>query len=154
MSVALDAATLSSEHAAVRATALTPQSETVYEYFKAGTEPIAYSEYWQVPEPPTDLVATLIDDTVTLTFTPPSRYMRYRVYRVDESGFTILLRTVENAGFAVTIEDDVHAQSGELSYGREYRVIREDEDGAPLEGKRSELRRVQVLRFELFCPKS
>lgn len=154
VSVALDAATLSSEHAAVRATALTPQSEIVYEYFKAGTEPIAYSEYWQVPEPPTDLVATLIDDTVTLTFTPPSRYMRYRVYRVDESGFTILLRTVENAGFAVTIEDDVHAQSGELSY---YVVPVHPallKDGAPLEGKRSELRRVQVLRFELFCPKS
>ncbi len=144
ISVPLDKTTLKREHAAVLATGLTPRNETVYEYFVKGTEPKTYSEYWQVPEPPTDLCAVLSNDTVTLTFTPPSRCMQYRVYRVDASGFAILLKTVENTGFPVTLEDDVSALNGSLGY---YVVPVHPvlQNGEPFAGRASETRWIAVI---------
>ena len=152
VTVALDRTTLNREHAAVRATSLTPQSETVWEYFVKGTEPTDYSEYWQVPEPPSDLCVTLSNDTATITFTPPSRHMLYRVYRVDASGFAILLKTVENAGFAVTIEDPVGSLNGQIGYCVVPVHPALTKNGAALEGRPSETRWISVLHSGMFLP--
>lgn len=116
VSVALDRTTLENEHTAVLAGSLTPFDKTVSEYFVRGTEPKTVTEYWQIPEPPTDLTVTLIDDAAEIAFTPPSRYMAYRLYREDESGFVILLTTVENAAFPVRFTDPVDQLNGRYSY--------------------------------------
>ncbi len=147
ISVPLDKTTLKSEHDTVLATSLTPQSETVSEYFVKGTEPKTYSAYWQVPEPPTDLTATVSGDTVTLTFTPPSRHMQYRIYRVDASGFAILLKTVGNTAFAITVEDDVSALNGSCGYYvvPVHPTLR---NGEPFAGNASETRWISVLHAD------
>ena len=141
---ALDKTTLLREHAAVLATSLTPQSETVFEYFVKGSEPENYSSYWQVPEAPTDLSVSLSDDTVTLTFTPLSAKMQYRVYRVDETGFAILLQTIEHTVFSVTLKDDVSALNGLTGYFV-VPVHPSLLDGEPFAGRASETRWVSVL---------
>ena len=150
--VRLDKTTLNNEHAAVRATSLTPKDAVVSEYFVKGTEPVVYSEYWQVPEPPSDLCVTLANDAAEITFTPPSRYMRYRVYRVDASGFGILLATVENASFPVTLYDPVGALNGSFGY---YVVPVHPvlcKNGENLEGRPSETRWISVVHPSLFFP--
>ena len=114
--VSLDAATLRNEHVAVLAGSLTPDDQKTEEYFVRGTEPKTVTEYWQIPDPPTDLCVTLSDDSVEIAFAPPSRYMRYRLYRKDASGFTILLTTFENAAYTVRYTDSVADMSGLLSY--------------------------------------
>lgn len=116
VSVALDETTLKNEHIAVLAGSLTPEDATVSEYFLRGTEPKDVTEYWQIPEPPTDLAVTLAGDTAEITFTPPSRYMSYRIYREDESGFAILLTTAENVSYPVRISDPVDRLNGRYTY--------------------------------------
>ncbi len=116
VSVPLDEVTLKNEHLAVLAGTLTPQDQTVSEYFVRGTEPKAVTEYWQIPEPPTDLIVTLVDDVAEIKFTPPSRYMSYRLYREDESGFAILLTTVENAAYPVHFSDPTDKLNGTYGY--------------------------------------
>lgn len=152
ISVALDRHTLNVEHSAVLATALTPAEETVSECFVRGTEPTVYSAYWQLPEPPSDLFVIQSGDAVEITFTPPSRYMQYRVYRVDAEGFQILLTTVENANFPVKITDSADALFGTCGY---YVVPVHPAiliDGAPLAGSPSETRTVSIVRTDLFFP--
>ena len=152
VSVALDAATLKNEHVPVLAGSLTPEDQTVSEYFVRGTEPKAVTEYWQIPDPPTDLTVTLIDDTAEISFTPPSRYMRYRLYREDASGFAILLTTVENAAYPVRFTDATEQLNGTYSY---YVVPVHPAllvDGTPLCGRMSGKRRIFVQHAIPFSP--
>jgi 1A family penicillin-binding protein len=152
VSVALDAATLKNEHIAVLAGSLTPDEATVSEYFVRGTEPKSVTEYWQIPEPPTDLNVTLSLDTAEITFTPPSRYMSYRLYREDESGFAILLTTVENAAYSVRLTDPVDRLNGTYSY---YVVPVHPAlvaDGMPLCGRASAKRQIFVQHAIPFLP--
>ena len=114
--VALDAVTLKNEHIALRAGSLTPPEQTVSEYFLRGTEPKAYSDYWQIPEPPTDLMVTLSDDVAEITFTPPSRYMTYRLYREDSSGFSMMLTVFENVAYPVSYSDHLDRLNGDFTY--------------------------------------
>ncbi len=114
--VQLDAVTLKNEHIAVRAGSLTPIDQTVSEYFLRGTEPMAVSEYWQLPDPPTDLSVFLSDDVAEITFTPPSRYLSYRLYREDASGFSVLLTTFEGAAYPVSFSDPVDRLNGDFAY--------------------------------------
>jgi 1A family penicillin-binding protein len=116
ISVSLDAATLKNEHIAVLANGLTPGNMTVDEYFVRGTEPTDITQYWQIPEPPTDLTVLLSNDVAEISFTPPSRYMRYRLYREDASGFSVLLKTFEDAVYPIRYEDSVEALNGEYAY--------------------------------------
>ncbi len=116
VSVPLDETTLKNEHVAVMASGLTPVDRIVYEYFVRGTEPRSVSELWQVPEPPSDLMVTLSGDVAEITFTPPSRYMSYRLYREDPDGFSILLAVFENAAYPVRFSDPIDHLNGELSY--------------------------------------
>ncbi len=150
--IALDAATLKNEHIAVRASSLTPKEQTVSEYFLRGTEPTDVSEYWQLPEPPSDLTVTLSNDIAEISFTPPSRCMTYRLYREDPSGFTILLATFENAAYRIVYSDSVDAQSGDLAY---YVIPVHPSltiDGQPVTGRPSEKRWISVLRPIAFSP--
>ncbi len=152
VSVALDAVTLQNEHVAVLAGSLTPKEASVSEYFVRGTEPKTVTEYWQIPEPPTDLLVTLTDDTVEITFTPPSRYMQYRLYREDESGFAILLATVENAAYPVRFSDPADRLNG----GFAYYVIPVHPaltvDGKPVCGRASGKRYIYVRHTIPFSP--
>ena len=116
IAVRLDATTLNREHVAVLANSLTPDECAFSEYFLKGTEPTVFSEYWQLPEPPVDLHVLLLGDTAEITFTPPSRYMRYRLYREDEDGFAILLNTFDPAGYPVTYRDPVDRLNGSYAY--------------------------------------
>ena len=116
VSVRLDAATLNREHVAVLANGLTPDDCVLSEYFIRGTEPSVFSEYWQLPEPPADLCVLLSGDAAAVTFTPPSRYMRYRLYREDENGFAILLETFDPAGCPVTYSDPTDRLNGTYAY--------------------------------------
>ena len=72
VSVPLDGETLKNEHTAVLAGSLTPAESIVTEYFVRGTEPKAVTEYWQIPEPPTDFIVTLVNDVAEISFTPPA----------------------------------------------------------------------------------
>ena len=150
ISVCLDRTTLETEHAVVLATSLTPPDRTLSEYFVRGTEPTTYSDYWQVPEPPTDLTVTLSNGTAHITFTPPSCRMRYRVYRVDKDGFSILLTTIEHTAFPVTIDDPVDMLSE--SFGYYVIPIHPDlcKNGANLEGHPSETRWITPVQSMLF----
>lgn len=152
ISVPLDAATLKNEHIAVLASGLTPTDKTFSEYFVKGTEPKEVSEYWQIPEPPTDLVVTVANDTAEITFTPPSRYMAYRLYREDASGFSILLTTFENAAYPVRFSDPVQYLNGEYAY---YVVPVHPAlltDGQPLCGRESGRRWISVWHSLPFLP--
>lgn len=112
----LDGTTLRLEHAAVLASGLTPDDAVVTEYFVKGTEPSGYSEYWQLPEAPTDLTVTRSDGEIEISFTPPSRYMQYRLYREDHEGFAILLATFDGASFAQHYSDPIEHLFGSVAY--------------------------------------
>ena len=140
------------EHLAVLAGSLTPEDQTVTEYFVRGTQPMDVSDYWQIPEPPTDLFVTLADDVAEITFTPPSRYMVYRLYREDEDGFSILLATIEDAAYTVSFSDPVDRLSGIYAY---YVVPAHPAllvDGVPLCGPFSEKRWISVRHTLKFSP--
>jgi len=152
VSVALDETTLKNEHVAVLAGSLTPQDQTVSEYFVRGTEPKTVTEYWQIPDPPTDLSVTLLNDVAEITFTPPSRYMRYRLYREDSDGFSILLTTVENAAYPVHFSDPVDQLNGSYAY---YVVPVHPSlliDGTPVCGRSSAKRMIFVQHSLTFLP--
>lgn len=148
----LDGTTLNTEHIAVLASGLTPLEDTVFEYFVCGTEPKAVSDYWQIPEPPTDLAVTITGDTATVTFTPPSRYMRYRLYREDPQGFSILVTTVENALYPVTVEDSVSGLSGVYAYYVVPVHPKLSVNGEPLCGRASGKRMISVRYASAFAP--
>ena len=112
----LDGTVLKLEHAAVLASGLTPAEAIVPEYFVKGTEPTAYTEYWQLPETPTDLSVTCDNRTAEISFTPPSRYMQYRLYREDRDGFAVLLTTMEGASFTLHYTDPVDRLNGSAAY--------------------------------------
>ena len=114
--VDLDGTTLRKEHIAVLAGSLTPPTAAVQEVFLKGTEPQQYSEYWQVPTPPDDLCVTQNGDEAEITFTPPSRYMQYRLYRTCADGFTLLVATVQNAGYPVHVTDSLKDVYGSVAY--------------------------------------
>ena len=143
-SVALDAVTLKNEHIAVLAGSLTPLRQTVNEYFVRGTEPKVVTDYWQIPDPPTDLTVTLIDDVAEITFTPPSRYMHYRLYREDASGFAILLTTAEDAAYTVHFSDPVESLDGDYAYFVVPVHPALSVNGAPVCGRPSGKRRICV----------
>ena len=143
-SVALDAVTLKNEHIAVLAGSLTPPRQTVNEYFVRGTEPKVVTDYWQIPDPPTDLTVTLIDDVAEITFTPPSRYMHYRLYREDASGFAILLTTAEDAAYTVHFSDPVESLDGDYAYFVVPVHPALSVNGAPVCGRPSGKRRICV----------
>ena len=150
--VPLDRVTLKNEHIAVLATGLTPPNETVSEYFVRGTEPKIVSDYWQLPEPPTDLSVTLSGDVAEITFTPPSRYMNYRLYREDADGFSVLKATFEAPVYPIRFSDPVGALNGSYAY---YVVPVHPSllsDGAPLCGRPSAKRWISVLHPILFYP--
>ena len=151
-SVALDEATLKNEHLAVLAGSLTPEEHVVFEYFARGTEPKTVTEYWQIPDPPTDLMVTLTDGVAEITFTPPSRYICYRLYREDDAGFAILLTTFENASYPVRFSDPVAGLNGNYSY---YVVPVHPAlllNGEPVCGRTSGKRRISVTHSFLFSP--
>lgn len=113
--VRLDGYTMESQHETVLATAYTPESYGVWEYFLKGTEPTEPSPYWSVPEPPEDLSLLRAGDLVTVRFTPRESYIRYLLYRETGDGYAALLTTFEGADAAV-FTDDVSALVGAVSY--------------------------------------
>ena len=131
---------------------LTPREATVWEYFVRGTEPKTVTEYWQVPDPPTDLTVTLSDDVAEISFTPPSRYMTYRLYREDEDGFAILLATVENAAYPVRYSDPVNQLNGSFNYYVVPVHPALSAGGEPLCGRASGKRRIYVQHTGPFSP--
>ncbi len=152
ISVSLDAVMLKREHVAVLAGSLTPADQTVQEYFVRGTQPVNVSEYWQLPEPPTDLTVLLVDGVAEISFTPPSRYMIYRLYREDADGFSILLSTFENAAYPVSFSDPVDRLNGIYAY---YVVPVHPSltvDGVPLCGPSCEKRWISVSHSLPFSP--
>lgn len=103
--VSLDAHTLIHDHVPVLANSLTPTNARRMEYFRRGTEPKAFGSYWQAPLAPHDLCAAVQADGVHLTFTAPSDEMQYRLYRRDETGFSVLLETFSFVRFPVSYLD-------------------------------------------------
>jgi hypothetical protein len=119
-----------------------------------GTEPRSVSDYWQLPEPPVDLSVTLSGDTAEIAFTPPSRYMNYRLYREDAEGFSVLVATFEAPVYPVRYTDPVDRLNGAYAY---YVVPVHPSllsDGAPLCGRPSAKRRISVWRASPFSPQN
>ena len=134
--VRLDGYTMDAQHETVLATAYTPESCGVWEYFLKGTEPTEPSPYWSVPEPPDDLALTEAGDLVTVRFTPLKSYIRYLLYRETGDGYAALLTTFEGVDTAV-YTDDVSGLLGAVSY---YVIPVHPgitADGAPLAGPAS-----------------
>ena len=113
--VRLDGYTMDTQHETVLATAYTPESYGVWEYFLKGTEPTEPSPYWSVPEPPNDLALSRSGSLVTIRFTPRQSYIRYLLYRESADGYATLLAVFEGAETAV-FTDDVSDLQGALSY--------------------------------------
>ena len=114
--VRLDGYTMDTQHETVLATAYTPESYGVWEYFIRGTEPTEPSPYWSVPEPPDDLTATRAGDLVSIRFTPKQTYIRYLLYRETADGYATLLASFEGTE-ACAFTDDVSLLAGStLSY--------------------------------------
>lgn len=113
--VRLDGYTMENQHETVLATAYTPESYGVWEYFIRGTEPTEQSPYWSVPEPPEDLSLSRTASFVTIRFTPKESYIRYLLYRESADGFATLLAAFEGADAAV-YTDDVSSLTGAVSY--------------------------------------
>ncbi len=146
--VRLDGYTMDTQHEAVLATAYTPESYGVWEYFLKGTEPTEQSLYWSVPEPPDDLSAVKGEASVTIRFTPRQSYIRYLLYRETADGYAALLAAFEGEDAAVFTDDVSHVQ-GEVSYyviGVHPRITVE---GSPLAGPVSK----KVSLF-LYAPES
>lgn len=114
--VRLDRTTLTRSHEAVLASVMTPDSDAAYEYFVRGTEPNAVTRYWQIPEAPSVLSLDAHGDTMTLTFDSPGQDMRYRIYREDAHGFTILLATVPGSTFGVTFTCPLPSEPGAYAF--------------------------------------
>jgi penicillin-binding protein 1A len=152
VSVPLDGAMLKDEHVAVLANSLTPKNRIVYESFVRGTEPTEATPYWQIPEPPDDLAVQIFGDTAEITFTPPSRYCSYRLYREDADGFSVLLKTFERPVSPIRFSDDIGALSGAYAY---YVVPFHPElivDGTPLCGRASDKYRIGIRHSLSFSP--
>ena len=135
--VRLDGYTMDTQHETVLATAYTPDSYGVWEYFLKGTEPTEPSAYWSVPEPPEDVTLLRAGDLVTVRFTPRESFIRYLLYRETGDGYTTLLAAFEGAPEAV-FTDDVSGLLGAVSYyviGVHPLITAE---GAPLAGPASE----------------
>ena len=113
--VRLDGYIMDTQHETVLATAYTPESYGVWEYFLKGTEPTEPSPYWSVPEPPDDLALSRSGSLVTVRFTPRQSYIRYLLYRESADGYATLLAVFEGAEAAV-FTDDVSDLQGALSY--------------------------------------
>ncbi len=113
--VRLDGYTMDTQHETVLATAYTPESYGVWEYFLKGTEPTEPSPYWSVPEPPDDLALSRSGSLVTVRFTPRQSYIRYLLYRESADGYATLLAVFEGEEAAV-FTDDVSDLQGNLSY--------------------------------------
>ena len=115
ISVRLDGYTMQERHEAVLATAFTPERYDLWEYFVRGTEPRQESTYWAEPEPPQDLQLSRVGTQVTLTFTPPTSYARYLLYKQDSNGYSRLLFTFEGDE-APRYTDSVALDRGFISY--------------------------------------
>ncbi len=134
--VRLDSYTMDTQHETVLATAYTPESYGIWEYFLRGTEPTEQSSYWSVPEPPEDLTLSRAAGFVTVRFTPRESYIRYLLYRESADGYATLLAAFEGADAAL-YTDDVSGLSGTVSYyviGVHPQITVE---GAPLAGPAS-----------------
>lgn len=81
---ALDKAALETEHKAVLATAYTPDSEIVREYFPISAAPSETSKFWQLPSPPQD-VSWRSDErgNPAIRFTAQDSRLCYRIIRAE-----------------------------------------------------------------------
>lgn len=136
--LSLDKRALTSEHEALLATELTPESERVSEVFVSGTEPTLLSDYWSVPLPPTDLSALRNEDgSVTIHFTPPSDAFVYRLYRADSKGFAVLLGSFTGSALPQSLLDPAAGLCGLYRYYVVPVHPELRENGAELCGERS-----------------
>lgn len=109
----LDGYTLDNAYTPVLATAFTPEEHIVREVFVAGTEPKNVSDYWVVPLPPNDLLASYNNGVVTVSFTPVNDFILYRLYRTDRAGRTEQLGEWPGGSLRIVHQDDT-AVHGEL----------------------------------------
>lgn len=112
----IDRRTLSAEHAAVLANALTPDAESYSEVFVVGTEPEQMTSYWQIPVPPTRITVTANEKTALVYFETPSRYMLYRLYRENEAGIAVLVGEFSGEGGSVAFTDETIPSAGAYGY--------------------------------------
>ncbi len=102
----IDRYTLDTEHTAVLAGALTPETEAYREVFVVGTEPRETSSYWSLPQPPALVTAKPVGQTVFVGFDTPGRYMLYRLYREDTDGRSVLLAECSGENGSVSFLDE------------------------------------------------
>lgn len=114
--VRLDSFSLKQDHKARLCAAITPEQYGLWEYFIRGTEPRETSPYWTVPEPPKDVQAVKVGNTVRVQFTPPESFVHYLLYRENGAGYAVLLDTFTGSTAAVRYADDVSGLTGELRY--------------------------------------
>ena len=112
----IDQYTLNSEHIAVLASALTPETAAYTEYFCDGTQPTAISGYWALPQPPQELTLKASKKAVKVTFEAPSRLMLYRLYRENSAGKSVLLTEFSDVEGTVIFEDTAIKRTGKYAY--------------------------------------
>ena len=134
----LDGYTLHSNYDVVLAGALTPDSSAFYEYFVHGTEPARFTEYWVSPPPPEDVSVAHKNGVANVTFTPPSAHIEYYVYREDNAGYAVLVKTVKETTEPQTVTDSVLGLLGSYSYYVIPVHPGMSVDGMPLVGQSSE----------------
>ena len=112
----IDSHTLTQEHVAVLANALTPEGEYYSEVFVVGTEPGMLTSYWQIPSPPTHITATVGERSALIYFETPSPYVIYRLYRENREGKSVLVGEFSGVDGSVATEDDGIQKSGTYRY--------------------------------------
>ncbi len=112
----IDRYTLDTEHVAVLANALTPETDSYSEVFVAGTEPEELTSYWKIPSPPETLTATVGAQGVTISFTPENRMILYRLYRETADGKSVMLSEFTGTVERVSYVDAAVRRKNEYTY--------------------------------------
>ena len=113
----IDAKTLETQHEAVLANALTPQSSILEEIFLEGTQPDKFTEYWAVPSAARKFSAIVSQDgKVEVNFTITCDYALYRLYREDPNGNAELLESWSGVSGQAVSYTDAGAKGGR-TYG-------------------------------------
>lgn len=115
--LALDNHALQTTRQILLASAMTPESQKLYDYFPKNQAPTQVSQYWQTPITPTGFNVTLSERSYpVVSFLVVQDFVRYDVYRVDAYGRTALVTGLQGASGTVLSYEDYFTQPGTYLY--------------------------------------
>ena len=144
VSLEIDTLTLKNDGVITCATKDTPEIYRMTDYFNIKYAPSQTSQYWTEPAPPEELSCYLNElRQPVISFNSQASYVKYKLYRVEQSTHTLIGWVMGESGKTLSITDST-ADSGEHSYY----ILPEHNDayrhGLPLTGKISQIVNISV----------